>query len=86
MLRQDFVIRNDLPCGSTIGPIVSAKLGIATIDVGCPQLSMHSIREMCCTSSVHQATSLFQVLRPGRTLHSELLNNFFNPLKCSGVR
>jgi len=57
---QDFVVRNDSACGSTIGPIMSAKLGIPTIDVGCAQLSMHSIREMCCVSSVKQATDLFQ--------------------------
>ena len=58
---QDFVVRNDSPCGSTIGPIMSAKLGLATIDIGCAQLSMHSVREMCCASSIQQATSLFQV-------------------------
>ncbi|XP_046358777.2 aspartyl aminopeptidase-like isoform X2 [Haliotis rufescens] len=57
---QDIVVRNDSPCGSTIGPIMSAKLGMQTIDVGAPQLSMHSIREMGCTSSVHQAIVLFQ--------------------------
>ncbi|AKU92500.1 M18 family aminopeptidase [Vulgatibacter incomptus] len=42
---QKFVSRTDLACGSTIGPISSARLGIRTIDVGNPMLSMHSIRE-----------------------------------------
>ncbi|XP_033730470.1 aspartyl aminopeptidase-like [Pecten maximus] len=57
---QDFVVKNDSPCGSTIGPIMSAKLGMPTIDIGAPQLSMHSIREMCCTSSIYQGVQLFQ--------------------------
>jgi len=56
---QDFVVRNDSPCGSTIGPIMSARLGMPTIDVGAPQLSMHSIREMCDVQSIKQATDLF---------------------------
>ena len=43
---QTFVMRNDIPCGSTVGPMVSAALGIPTVDVGEPMLSMHSIREM----------------------------------------
>jgi aspartyl aminopeptidase len=43
---QEFVNRPDLACGSTIGPISAAKLGIRTVDVGNPMLSMHSIREM----------------------------------------
>ncbi|KAJ3265414.1 hypothetical protein HDU77_005437 [Chytriomyces hyalinus] len=57
---QEFVVRNDSPCGSTIGPMLSAKLGLRTIDVGNPQLSMHSIRETCGTQDVGSAIDLFQ--------------------------
>lgn len=43
---QSFVVRTDLGCGSTIGPITAAETGIATIDIGVPTLGMHSIREL----------------------------------------
>lgn len=42
---QQYVHRTDLGCGSTIGPICSARLGIATVDIGSPLWAMHSIRE-----------------------------------------
>lgn len=57
---QEFMVRNDSPCGSTIGPIMSARLGIQTVDVGAPQLAMHSIREMGDTTSIVHCTDLFR--------------------------
>jgi len=57
---QDFVVRCDSACGSTIGPIVSAKTGIKTADIGAPQLSMHSIREMCGVLDAYYYDKLFR--------------------------
>jgi aspartyl aminopeptidase len=49
---QRFVTRSDLACGTTIGPISAALLGMRTVDVGNPMLSMHSAREMCAAADV----------------------------------
>ncbi|KAL9272590.1 putative aspartyl aminopeptidase [Drosera capensis] len=57
---QDFVVRNDMPCGSTIGPILASGVGIRTVDVGAPQLSMHSIREMCAVDDVGHSYEHFK--------------------------
>jgi aspartyl aminopeptidase len=44
---QQFVSRNDMPCGSTVGPMTAALVGATTVDFGAPMLSMHSARELC---------------------------------------
>jgi len=57
---QEFVVRNDSLCGSTIGPMLSAR-GFRTVDIGAPQLSMHSAREMMGTDDVAHTLALFKV-------------------------
>ncbi|KAG9300823.1 hypothetical protein G9A89_004453 [Geosiphon pyriformis] len=57
---QEFVVRADSSCGSTIGPMISTNLGLRTVDVGNPQLSMHSIREVSGTEDVVHAINLFE--------------------------
>jgi aspartyl aminopeptidase len=57
---QVFVVRNDSPCGGTIGPMLAAALGTRTLDMGNPQLSMHSIRECGGVEDVRSSVRLFE--------------------------
>jgi len=57
---QSFVTRSDVRCGSTIGPLTAAEIGVPTLDVGIPTLAMHSIRELAGTND---APALCSVLK-----------------------
>jgi aspartyl aminopeptidase len=57
---QKFAIRSDLRCGSTIGPITAASLGIRAVDVGTSMLSMHSIREMMGSKDQEKLVLVFK--------------------------
>jgi len=57
---QEFIVRQDCGCGSTIGPLISKETGIRTIDMGCPQLSMHSIRETMGVCDLTNGLNLFK--------------------------
>ncbi|WP_152207124.1 M18 family aminopeptidase [Marinobacter changyiensis] len=60
LASQTFVVRSDMGCGSTIGPVTAGNLGVTTLDIGVPQLGMHSIREMVGCEDGH---TLYQVLK-----------------------
>lgn len=63
---QHFVVRSDMACGSTIGPITATELGIKTLDIGAPQWGMHSIRETAgrqdCNWMYQALTSFYENL------------------------
>ncbi|MCB9906998.1 MAG: M18 family aminopeptidase [Planctomycetes bacterium] len=62
---QKWVMRSDLACGSTIGPISASGLGVTTVDVGGPMLSMHSAREMCGSHDPAAMVASFEVVLAG---------------------
>lgn len=74
LTTQDFVMRSDLGCGSTIGPLLAAELGILTIDIGVPTLAMHSIRE---TTGADDSFSLYKSVQ-------HFLNRKTNPVNDIG--
>ena len=57
---QQIAMRSDMACGSTIGPITAAELGVATVDIGSPQLAMHSVREL---TGRNDPTLLYRALK-----------------------
>ena len=59
---QTYIHRNDLPCGSTIGPVTSGELAVSTIDIGAPQLAMHSIRELAGTKDARFLAQALQAV------------------------
>ena len=59
---QEFMVKNDCPCGSTIGPMIAAQTGLRTVDVGAPCLSMHSIRETVGVADVDNCFRLFRAI------------------------
>jgi aspartyl aminopeptidase len=56
---QQYAHRSDLGCGSTIGPMVAASLGIASVDVGSPLWAMHSVRE---SAGVHDHADMIAAM------------------------
>lgn len=64
---QKFVSRNDIPCGTTIGPLQASRTGISTVDIGCGQLSMHSCRELIACKDQLEMCVLLQELLQGPT-------------------
>ncbi|EOD24983.1 hypothetical protein EMIHUDRAFT_430284 [Emiliania huxleyi CCMP1516] len=57
---QEFMVKNDCPCGSTIGPLISQSTGLRTVDIGAPCLSMHSIRETVGVADVENYLQLMK--------------------------
>lgn len=57
---QEFIVKNDSPCGSTIGPKITTNTSIKGVDLGVSQLSMHSIRETCGIIDLFYCKQLFE--------------------------
>lgn len=78
---QEFVVRQDCPCGTTIGPIVAGKTGVRTVDVGVPSLSMHSIRETMGVKDIGNSVRIFETFFNNfRAIDSSMLSTNVCPM------
>ena len=57
---QSFVVRTDMACGSTIGPITAGGIGVRTLDIGVPTFAMHSVRELAGTEDAFNLARVLQ--------------------------
>ncbi|MBW2939558.1 M18 family aminopeptidase [Zhongshania aquimaris] len=55
---QSFVVRSDMACGSTIGPLTASAIGVKTLDIGVPTFAMHSIRELAGSQDAFNLTKV----------------------------
>ena len=65
---QTFVVRTDMSCGSTIGPITASELGVKTVDIGVPTFAMHSIRELAGSLDAYSLYKVLQVFNRAETV------------------
>ena len=65
---QSFVVRSDMGCGSTIGPITAGHLGVRTVDIGLPTFAMHSIRELCGSQDLAHLVKVLSTFYRSRDL------------------
>ena len=73
---QEVIVKNDSPCGSTIGPILASGTGIKTVDIGCAMLGMHSIRETCGTlDGVYYQDLFTSFYKNFENINHDLLNH-----------
>lgn len=65
---QSFVVRSDMACGSTIGPITASQIGIKTLDIGVPQFAMHSIRELAGCEDIIDTIAILECFLAQRSV------------------
>lgn len=73
---QEVVVKNDSPCGSTIGPGLAARLGVRTVDLGVCQWAMHSARETCSADDCAHLTNFLK----GFWVHFAKCDTAYTPL------